>query len=121
MSLAIAIMTEEGLHIGFLLLAPHAAEAAAGDETGDCIFRSLPARSEDFTHELAGRLYGYQQRGELEYRRSTSEASTLVTVVIDADLHLQIDLDAAGQGSVSELRQGGPACKIGLAEAAKPR
>lgn len=121
MSLAIAIKTEDSRHIGFLLLAPNAADTATGVEMGDCIFRSLPVKSEDFTHELAERLYDYQQRGEFEYRRHSSDAATSVAVAIDESLHIQIDLDASGQGSISELRQGQPASRIGLAEATKPR
>lgn len=113
MPLAVAIKTEDSKHIGFLLLAPNAADTMTGIEMGDCIFRSLPMEVDDIAHELAERLYDYQQRGEFEYRCQ----STSIDVAIDADLHIRIDLDGNGQGSISEIRQDGPPSRIGLAEA----
>lgn len=92
MAPAIAITTEDSRHIGFLLLAPNGADAGTGVEMGDCIFRSLSVRSEDFTHDLAERLHDYQQRGELEDRRNSYDASTSVAVAVDADFTLRSTL-----------------------------
>ena len=121
MPLVIAIKTEDSRHIGFLLLAPNAADPNTGTEMGDCIFRSLPMQADDLSHKLAERLYEYQQQGEFEYRCQSTGASISIEVAVDADLHIQIDLDGSGQGSISETRLNEPPSKIGLAEATNSR
>ncbi|RXJ66756.1 hypothetical protein CS022_24505 [Veronia nyctiphanis] len=56
-----AITSEEGKHLGFLLL--------AGDEAqGDCIFRSLPRESEQFDSVEYELLFNLQNAGEFQYR-----------------------------------------------------
>ena len=114
MSLSIAITTEDHKHIGFLLLAPDES-VHGGVETGDCIFRSLPADAEDFEHPLAERLYGYQQIGEFRYQRLFSAESTKLTVAIEDGFQIQIEMDVSGQGSISEQRQDLATTKIGIA------
>ncbi len=116
MSDAVALKTDTGRHIGFLLLAPAAIESNTGTEMGDCIVRALPFESDDFAHELAERLYDYQQQGEFEYRRVQDEFGTTIEVAIEQSLSLEIELDSSGRGRLMMSGSSAEAVQIGLAQ-----
>jgi len=64
--MSFAILNSDGDHLGFLLL------AGEGD-SGDCIFRSLPAKSELFDSEPSEVLYYLQEQGEFSWRRHAEQ------------------------------------------------
>ena len=63
-----AIQNIENEHLGFLLM-------DGGSSSGDCIFRSLPNKSEIFETEVSKILSQLQNLGEFQYTDSDEEIS----------------------------------------------
>jgi hypothetical protein len=91
----IALMTEEGEHLGYVMCHP---EDPRG---GTCDFSVVPGRASLFDHPVALRLFRRREVGRSRFALS-GDVETSVVVESPGLPRLQIDLDARGQGTWGE-------------------
>jgi len=116
MSRAIAIKNPAGRHIGFLLSASNHADSQSGDESGDCIFRSLPSNGDDFDDPLAKELFSLQEKGEFVFRMTINDAGRTYEVRDVGGDGYDVVIGANGQGYFYRIAKGGVRDVIGQAQ-----
>ena len=98
---ALAIESNDGRHVGFVLLAP----SEGSDGRGNCIFRCLP-KDGGFTSATATLITRLQEKGEFHFRRRIRDAQTEIEIVGQPPGGYRISLDRDGVGVMRWMKEG---------------